>query len=127
MCIRDSIHGIRDFGKWQDNLGEILKSNLDENDISEEDFRYESYKYGYFSVVAFIIPIFRFLVVRKFSRKLASLLEKKWDRVDLVGLLVGLSCYLRQIREFSNIICQRDNSSWTSTMKSFGRFSPKLV
>jgi hypothetical protein len=37
------------------------------------EIEFVNYKFGYFSIIAFIIPIFRWLVVRKFRNELIKL------------------------------------------------------
>jgi hypothetical protein len=45
-----TVHGIRTFGQWQERLERLVteSTNLD-------DVEFINYKYGYFSVLAFII------------------------------------------------------------------------
>lgn len=47
-----TVHGIRTFGQWQERLKEIVQ-----NEASYISFL--SYKYGYFSVLFFVIPLFQ--------------------------------------------------------------------
>lgn len=63
-----TVHGIRTFGQWQDRLRKLtLKAN--------PDILVENYGYGYFSVIAFIIPLFRWLAVRSFRNNLKTLMR----------------------------------------------------
>ena len=49
-----------------------------------------NYKYGYLSIVAFILPFMRWFVVRRFRHFLASAVQSEgWDRIDLVGHSFG--------------------------------------
>jgi tetratricopeptide (TPR) repeat protein len=80
-----TVHGIRTFGQWQERLERLVteSTNLD-------DVEFINYKYGYFSVLAFIIPILRWMVVRKFRKVLVRLCaETPRTRVDLVGHSFG--------------------------------------
>jgi pimeloyl-ACP methyl ester carboxylesterase len=80
-----TVHGIRTFGNWQ----ERLESLLVRNDV-EANSTNINYKFGYFSVIAFLVPLFRWLVVRRFRRFLVLIVESNtWDRIDLVGHSFG--------------------------------------
>jgi tetratricopeptide (TPR) repeat protein len=80
-----SVHGIRTFGGWQERLERLLS-----DDNSDRQLTVINYKYGYFSVVAFLIPFLRWLVVRRFRYFLAAVVEGEHpDRVDLVGHSFG--------------------------------------
>lgn len=63
-----TVHGIRTFGQWQDRL---RKLTLEAN----PDILVENYGYGYFSVIAFVIPFFRWLAVRSFRNNLKALMR----------------------------------------------------
>lgn len=56
-----TVHGIRTFGQWQERLGELLVAK-------NSSITVEHYHYGYFSVVAFLIPPLRWLVTLRFRR-----------------------------------------------------------
>lgn len=63
-----TVHGIRTFGQWQNRLRTLtLKAN--------PDILVENYGYGYFSVIAFVIPLFRWLAVRSFRNNLKTLMQ----------------------------------------------------
>ncbi|WP_461551990.1 WD40 repeat domain-containing protein [Sinorhizobium meliloti] len=77
-----TVHGIRTFGKWQERLEALVP--VDAN----VDFFH--YKFGYFSTLAFIIPIFRWLVVRSFRLELQSIIKNNsLARIDLIGHSFG--------------------------------------
>ena len=61
-----TVHGIRTFGQWQVRLHNLIKA-------ADPDTVVVAYEYGYFSVLAFIIPMFRWLAVRAFRRRARSL------------------------------------------------------
>jgi WD40 repeat protein len=80
-----TVHGIRTFGQWQERLESLVT-----DDPKGQGIEFANYKYGYFSVVAFIIPFFRWLVVRQFRKEMISLCDSKlWSRIDLVGHSFG--------------------------------------
>jgi hypothetical protein len=78
-----TVHGIRTFGQWQDRLSSLLSR-------SQLDFQIENYTYGYFSVLAFLIPPLRWLSVRSFKSQLESILRRHPGRkITLVGHSFG--------------------------------------
>lgn len=78
-----TVHGIRTFGDWQSRLEALLKAQ-------EPGIKIRHYKYGYFSVLAFLIPFIRWLVTRRFRRHLIEIVSKEnWDRVDIVAHSFG--------------------------------------
>src|SRR4051812_32944568 len=62
-----TVHGIRTFGQWQDRLRTLIQQ-------ADPSIAVANYGYGYFSVVAFVIPIFRWLAVRAFRARLRKLI-----------------------------------------------------
>jgi hypothetical protein len=79
-----TVHGIRTFGRWQERLEVLARRE------SASEVEFANYKYGYFSIIAFIIPFFRWLVVRKFRRELLKLCaDTSRIRIDLVGHSFG--------------------------------------
>jgi hypothetical protein len=80
-----TVHGIRTFGQWQERLERLANAATPGPEID-----FINYKYGYFSVIAFIIPFFRWLVVRRFRNELIKLCsDKPRARIDLVGHSFG--------------------------------------
>src|SRR3990172_3347051 len=63
-----TVHGIRTFGQWQERLARL---------VSEADptLRIGSYQYGYFSVLAFLFPPFRWLATCQFRKALRSIVS----------------------------------------------------
>ena len=59
-----TVHGIRTFGQWQERLGSLLKQ------AAPHRVAVENYHYGYFSTIAFLIPVLRWLATRRFRREL---------------------------------------------------------
>ncbi len=79
-----TVHGIRTFGGWQESLEDIIKSESNTDNI-----QFVNYKFGYFSIAAFLLPPLRWLVVRRFRHDLLALCKHKRSRVDLVGHSFG--------------------------------------
>src|SRR5215475_12821159 len=80
-----SVHGIRTFGDWQERLERLLRAQ-----DSDRQLMVISYKFGYFSVVAFMIPFLRWVIVRRFRNFLVdAATSERWDRIDLVGHSFG--------------------------------------
>jgi hypothetical protein len=80
-----TVHGIRTFGAWQGRLEGLLRGQN-----SPHELTVISYTFGYFSVIAFIIPLFRWIVVRRFRYFLLDVVRNQsWDRIDLVGHSFG--------------------------------------
>jgi WD40 repeat protein len=78
-----TVHGIRTFGNWQERLESLLKAR-------DPSIQVVNYKYGYFSIFAFIVPFLRWLVTRRFRRDLLAQSQRAdWDRIDLVGHSFG--------------------------------------
>jgi hypothetical protein len=79
-----TVPGIRTFGAWQDRLQNLLETH-------EPGIVVYKYRYGYFSVIAFMIPFLRWLVTRRFRRDLQAQLRKHPPdaRVDIVAHSFG--------------------------------------
>ena len=79
-----TVHGIRTNGHWQERLEQMLK-NEDPSSITVFN-----YKYGYFSILAFMIPFLRWLVTRRFRQDMLHEIKKEnWDRIDIVAHSFG--------------------------------------
>jgi len=80
-----TVHGIRTFGQWQDRLERLLSPSPPETSRTVI-----AYRYGYFSVLAFLAPPLRWLVVRRFRSFFLDQCEGgNWERIDLVGHSFG--------------------------------------
>ena len=78
-----TVHGIRTFGQWQERLEKLVKAK-------SPAVEFVNYKYGYFSVIGFIVPFFRWLVTRRFRNEFLRLCEGgRRPRIDLVGHSFG--------------------------------------
>ncbi len=77
-----TVHGIRTFGEWQDRLEYLIKKQEPEAQIFH-------YRYGYFSVIAFLIPFLRWLVTERFRKAFLPQVSGPWDRIDIVAHSFG--------------------------------------
>ena len=77
-----TVHGIRTFGQWQERLEALTPP--------EAGIEFNHYHYGYFSVVAFISPLLRWLVTRSFRKALLAVAAKNPEaRLDIVAHSFG--------------------------------------
>ncbi|MGE8451197.1 MAG: hypothetical protein ACN6OP_11385 [Pseudomonadales bacterium] len=60
-----TVHGIRTFGQWQERLGALARG-------ADPALQVAHFKYGYFSVLAFALPLLRWLAVRTFRRSILA-------------------------------------------------------
>jgi len=72
-----TIHGIRTFGGWQRRLKKIVLDNADDVD-------FQTYRYGYFSTLAFFLPFLRNREVKRFRQRLDVVLRDHEDRELLI-------------------------------------------
>jgi pimeloyl-ACP methyl ester carboxylesterase len=80
-----TVHGIRTFGNWQERLEHLVTSGR-----ASSQLEFVNYKFGFFSVVSFIVPFTRWLLVRRFRDELLRLqASKPRTRIDLVGHSFG--------------------------------------
>lgn len=78
-----SVHGIRTFGQWQERLADLVRQ------ADSRALTY-SYHYGFFSMLAFLIPPLRGIEVQRFRRHLLRILQAHPDaHVSLVGHSFG--------------------------------------
>jgi WD40 repeat protein len=62
-----TVHGIRTFGLWQERLEALLPK--------EHGVKAYHYRYGYFSVISFLVPFLRWLVTRRFRQELLRITQ----------------------------------------------------
>src|ERR1700733_7120018 len=78
-----TVHGIRTFGQWQERLGSLLLKAGSRAQILH-------FKYGYFSSIAFLFPIARYLQILAFARYLTEIRNAyPRARIDLVSHSFG--------------------------------------
>ena len=86
------VHGIRTFGSWQNRLAEMLEQEVPGAHV-------HIYKYGYFSTLAFVLPLVRNLVVRRLRTFLESLAEESREaRLDVVAHSFGTVVVAQALR-----------------------------
>jgi CheY-like chemotaxis protein len=77
-----TVHGIRTFGSWQKRLEGLIGN--------QSDITFYHFKYNYFSVLAFIFPLTRWIMVRRFRRELRDVCRiNSTATIDLVGHSFG--------------------------------------
>ncbi|MDL1888649.1 hypothetical protein FBQ96_03525 [Nitrospirales bacterium NOB] len=90
-----TVHGIRTFGQWQERLAKLIRS-------AEPTARVCNYHYGYFSIIAFMIPFLRWIVTRRFRHALiAEASNANWDRIDIVAHSFGTHLVAWAIHEMN--------------------------
>lgn len=78
-----TVHGIRTFGQWQERLSNLVTGSNAKVEVA-------NFHYGYFSVLAFLFPPFRWLTTRRFRvhlRAVAATYPGK--EIDLVSHSFG--------------------------------------
>jgi WD40 repeat protein/pimeloyl-ACP methyl ester carboxylesterase len=81
-----TVHGIRTFGNWQERLEVLIRGAAI---LHREELTVFNYKYGYFSALALLSSMLRFLTVRRFTRALLDASAGSWDRIDIVAHSFG--------------------------------------
>jgi hypothetical protein len=80
-----SVHGIRTFGAWQEDLSKMLVAEFGDSIVVN------SYRYGFFTILAFLIPPLRWLATRRFRYHLMKQAAREhWSRIDLVAHSFGI-------------------------------------
>lgn len=78
-----TVHGIRTFGHWQDRFGKLVRD-------AHGNAIIESFRYGYFSLISFIIPPLRWMFVTRFTNELNYAAQRHpKHRIILVGHSFG--------------------------------------
>jgi hypothetical protein len=79
-----TVHGIRTYGDWQDRLERLIKT------VDPHSHVY-NYRYNYFSVVRFIVPLSRWVETRRFRKRLLDTLRRHPadSRLDIVAHSFG--------------------------------------
>lgn len=88
-----TVHGIRTFGHWQSRFKRLASAHT-------SDINFQTYRYGYFSVFSFLIPVLRNREVHRFQRHLSNLVEREPER-DFVIFSHSFGTYIvaRALRE----------------------------
>ena len=78
-----SVHGIRTYGRWQEELECLIKER-------EPEALVFNYNYGYFSILAFLFPPLRWITTLRFGEWLRAVLASHPKaRVDIVAHSFG--------------------------------------
>ncbi|MCY0854998.1 response regulator [Cupriavidus sp. D39] len=67
-CEVITVHGIRTFGQWQLRLKRLVEGNIGK-------VKFNSYRYGYFSTISFLIPLLRASEVERLSQHFRMLIK----------------------------------------------------
>ena len=68
-----TVHGIRTFGVWQNRFKSLVSARTD-------SVNFENYRYGYFSLLSFVIPFFRWIQVFRLKRYLRQLFDNSTNQ-----------------------------------------------
>ncbi|WP_421242121.1 hypothetical protein [Aeromonas enteropelogenes] len=77
-----TVHGIRTRGVWQQKLQKEIESKVD-------TVKFESYKYGYFTILSFCIPFLRHVQISRFK----IILEQTLLREEKEGRTLYIFCH----------------------------------
>jgi WD40 repeat protein len=79
-----TVHGIRTFGDWQEKLGRKVCEEFG------SDIEVRSYRYRFFTFLAYLVPFTRWLARRQFRFDLLHELGRRdWERVDIIAHSFG--------------------------------------
>jgi WD40 repeat protein len=79
-----TVHGIRTFGLWQERLEDQFRRKMDEN------LEVCHYRYGFFTILGFLIPPFRWILTKRFQLDLLHQASRlNWKRIDIVAHSFG--------------------------------------
>lgn len=81
-----SVHGIRTFGKWQQDLKKTIESHI-------SSINFEHYKYGYFTVLSFLIPFLRNLQIKKFKLSIEEIISRT-DNDEIIIFCHSFGTYI---------------------------------
>lgn len=87
-CI--TVHGIRTRGDWQQKLKKIVESNVD-------TVSFETYKYGYFTIISFMLPFMRWYQIYKFKETLRKLPKDNDHKIMIFAHSFGTYIVIRAI------------------------------
>jgi WD40 repeat protein len=89
-----TVHGIRTYGDWQESLKRLVAER-------KPEIEFANYKYGFFSLLAFLIPILRWIEVLRFQRELKELVRTHPNsRIDIVAHSFGTHIVAWGLRRF---------------------------
>ncbi len=90
-----TVHGIRTYGKWQDRLRKIVCNQYG-------NLEFHTYRYGYFAIPSFFLPMVRDWEVSKFTNRLRQIIEKKpGKRIKIFSHSFGTYIAVRSIESLA--------------------------
>lgn len=90
-----TIHGIRTTGKWQDTLEKLVKEN-------SREVENMPLKYGFFSLISFLIPSLRNYASKKIETKIHAVLDQsKHEKVILVAHSFGTYIAAKALQSYT--------------------------
>lgn len=85
ICI--TVHGIRTYGAWQERLKKVVESKVD-------TVEFQSYKYGYFTVISFFIPFLRTFKLKHFARQLKDIRDRSPENKEMMFFSHSFGTYI---------------------------------
>ena len=93
-----TMHGIRTFGDWQEKLEELIKGKTN-------SFDFIHFKYGFFSILLFIFPFARNLVINKLYKQFAFVMDQNLDKkIYIVSHSFGTYIVLKILEKYKKDI-----------------------
>jgi CheY-like chemotaxis protein len=71
VCL--TVHGIQTRGNWQQNLEDVISRDTDR-------IRFETFKFGYFSILSFFVPFLRWAVIYRFKNCLLNISQQEPEK-----------------------------------------------
>lgn len=68
-----SLHGIRTYGHWQNELSTFIQDKT-------EHIEYHPFKYGFFSVIFFFIPLIRYIKSKSIIKSIKKIIDENKDK-----------------------------------------------
>lgn len=87
-CI--TVHGIRTRGDWQQKLKKIVNENVD-------TVSFQTYKYGYFTIIAFMLPFMRWYQIFKFKETLRKIAKESDHKIMIFAHSFGTYIVVKAI------------------------------
>ncbi|MGM5531579.1 response regulator [Mixta calida] len=85
ICI--TVHGIRTKGVWQEKLKKVVESRVD-------TVEFQSYKYGYFTVISFFIPFLRTIKIKHFAEQLKGTRDRNGGGKEIMFFCHSFGTYI---------------------------------
>ncbi|WP_073970219.1 response regulator [Serratia ficaria] len=85
LCI--TVHGIRTYGAWQERLKKVVESKVD-------TIEFQSYKYGYFTVISFFVPFLRRVKLKHFAEQLKDIRDRSPEKKEFMFFSHSFGTYI---------------------------------